>query len=107
MLRGEVRLAVIARDMSRAAPDDHPVTAFVEHLRDARLQSVIADGAVEGDTDVAAGEVGGAPEQPPRHASGLVIQGRVEIPPLGGFILEGASSGVRRPECGVPGGATG
>src|SRR5258706_115791 len=65
----EVALPVVAADPGRTASDDHSVSALVEDLGDGGFERVAAAVLVEGDPDVAGGEVGRVALQPPRYAT--------------------------------------
>lgn len=99
----EVGLPVVAADPRRAAADDHSVAALVEDLGDGGFECVAAAVLVEGDPDVAGGEVGRIALQPPRYAACLVVQRDVQVPRPGGFVL--AAAPVRRQFRLVPGAA--
>jgi hypothetical protein len=101
----EVGPPILLRACRWAALHHHAVTALVEHLRHRGVHLPAVGGGEERDADIAGRVVGRVSEQPPGNATSLVVQGGVDVPRSGGFILDGPGPAVTGlwPVLGVPG----
>ena len=86
---GQVRLAVGLGDLGGATAHDDAVAALVEDLRDSGVQLLAIGGAVEADADVAGRQVRTVALHAPGSSASLVVQGGVQVPRPGGFVLQG------------------
>ena len=86
----EVRRPVHLGDIGLPAADDHTIATLVEYLGGAGQHGRPVEVLIEANPHEAGHRLRRVADQPPGYASGLVVEGGVEVPRAGRLVLQSA-----------------
>src|SRR5689334_5119777 len=87
-----MRLPVVLIERRLCAPDNHSISALVEHLSDTGHHAGSVPCPEEARTDIAGCKVARSASQPPETTACLVVQSREEVPGSSGLVLKALRS---------------